>query len=88
MKIEVKKPTEEEVQELGVESWGIWTCEKSEFDWSYSDREICLILEGKVTVKTDSGEVNFGVGDLVTFPSGLNCRWVVHEPVRKHYKFG
>jgi len=87
-KITVKKPTEKELQELEVKSWGTWTCEKSEFDWTYSDKETCYILEGKVTVKTSDGQTDFSKGDLVIFPKGLSCRWIVHEPVKKHYKFG
>jgi uncharacterized cupin superfamily protein len=86
--IQVHKPTEEELVELGVRSWSIWTCEPSTFDWHYDDKEICYLLEGQVTVKTDNGEVSFGAGDMVVFPEGLSCVWQVSEGVRKHYKFG
>jgi hypothetical protein len=88
MEVQVKKPTKEELDTMGVREWGIWSCDVSEFDWSYSDREVCYFLDGKVTVKTSSGEVSFGKGDLVTFPKGLNCRWIVLAPVKKHYRFG
>jgi len=88
MKISVKKPTEKELKELGVKTWGIWTCEPSSFDWVYSDREVCYFLEGKVTVKAGNEEVNFGKGDLVEFPKGLTCIWIIHEAVKKHYRFG
>ncbi len=87
-KIEVRKPTESELEELGVKSWPIWECEPSTFDWEYSDKETCYILEGKVTVKSDDQEVSFGAGDLVIFPKGLKCVWNVEQAVRKHYKFG
>ncbi len=37
----------------------------------------------------DEGEpVEFGKGDLVTFPEGTCCTWKVEEPIRKHYRFG
>jgi len=88
MEITVKKPTPQELETLGVKSWGIWTCEAKTFDWQYDDREICFFLAGKVTVKAGKQEVHFGTGDLVTFPKGLSCTWIVHEPVRKHYRFG
>ena len=88
MEITVKKPTQEELEVLNVKSWGTWECEKSVFDWTYADREIAYLYEGKVTVKTPAGEVSFGAGDLVTFPKGLSCTWTVEEPVRKVYKFG
>ena len=61
----------------------------SSFDWTYDDKETCLLLEGEVTVTPDGGEpVKFGAGDLVVFPSGMDCRWDVHKAVRKHYRFG
>ena len=88
MKIEVRKPEQSELEEKGILSWPIWTCEPSEFDWSYGEMETCFILEGKVTVQTDEGSVTFGKGDLVIFPEGLSCVWRVEEAVRKHYKFG
>src|SRR5512132_3519779 len=37
---------------------------------------------GQVT--TAEGEaVEFGAGDLVTFPRGLKCTWEVRKPIRK-----
>lgn len=88
MEIEVRKPTEEEIETMGIRGWPIWQCEPSTFDWYYDDRETCLLLEGDVTVKTDTGEVHFAAGDLVVFPKGLSCVWVVAGKVRKHYRFG
>ena len=88
MNIEVRKPSQEELDQLGVTEWGIWTCEPSTFDWYYSDKETCYILEGKVSVKTDSETVEFKKGDLVVFPKGLSCDWTVIEKVKKYYKFG
>ncbi|MBI3038731.1 cupin domain-containing protein [bacterium] len=87
-KIIVKKPTKDDLQKLGVNKWEIWTCNPSTFDWTYSEKETCYLLEGKVTVKTPSEETSFGAGDLVTFPSGLKCTWKVQESVKKHYRFG
>ena len=45
MKMKKKIPTEEELEKLNVKSWGTWTKEASEFDWSYGDTETCYILE-------------------------------------------
>ena len=39
-------PAEERLAELNVRQWPIWTCEPSEFPWSYDERETCYILEG------------------------------------------
>ena len=89
--VDIKKkiPTEEELKKLDVESWGIWSKEKSKFDWSYNDIETCYILEGEVEVTAEDGQkVEFKKGDLVQFPKGLNCTWNVKKPVRKYYNFG
>ncbi len=85
-----KLPSEEELDKLGVKSWGIWEKEKSIFDYSYDDTETCYILDGEVEVTDNkSGEkLEFKKGDLVQFPKGLECVWNVRKPVRKHYNFG
>jgi len=87
--VRIKKPTEEELAQLGVEDWPIWEKEVSVFDWFYSEPETFYVLEGKVRVEMDKGEpVEFGKGDLVHFSQGVGCRWDVREPIRKHYRFG
>ena len=85
--IKIKKPTEEELEELDIKQWQPWECNPSTFDWAYIDNETCYILEGRAKVKTDNGEVEFGKGDLVEFPRGLKCKWEVVEKIKKVYKF-
>ena len=87
MKIEISKVSKNELSEMGVFSWPIWSCEVSEFDWEYSDKESCLLLDGEVEVKSEFETVRFSAGDFVVFPRGLKCRWKVIRPVRKHYTF-
>ena len=86
MKIEVRKPTENERKEAS--SWPIWSKEVSSFPWRYAEKETCLILDGEVTVKAGNEEVSFKSGDYVIFPEGLDCAWNIQKAVRKHYKFG
>ena len=86
-KIDVKKPTKEDLDKLGVESWGTWECDVSVFDWEYDTEETCYILDGQVVVKSDEGETEIKAGDLVTFRKGLRCVWDVKKPIRKHYRF-
>jgi len=82
-------PGSEQLEQLGVAGWPIWSCGVSRFPWTYDEQETCLLLEGDVTVMPEGGEaVRFGAGDLVVFPAGLSCTWDVHAPVRKHYRFG
>jgi len=91
--IVVRRPSEDELREMGVFSWPTWDSPVRTFDWYYSDTETCYFLEGKVRVHVPSISspeevVEIGKGDLVTFPKGLSCTWEVLEPVRKHYTFG
>jgi uncharacterized protein len=87
--IHVKKPTEDELEKLGVDSWPIWKKEVSVFSWEYDEKETCYILEGEVEVTPENGKpVKFGKGDLVIFSEGLKCTWKVIKPVKKHYRFG
>ena len=82
----VKKPSGEEIK--SCKAWPIWTCQPSTFDWSYTEKETCLLIEGKVTVTDGTDSVSFGPGDFVVFPEGLECTWQVNEAVKKHYNFG
>jgi uncharacterized cupin superfamily protein len=83
------RPAPARLDRLGVHSWPIWEKEASEFPWHYGEREVCYLLEGDVVVTPDGGEpVEFGKGDLVTFPEGMSCTWLVRQDVRKHYRFG
>jgi hypothetical protein len=82
----VKKADKEDKARCG--DWPIWECKPSEFDWAYTEKETCLILEGNVTVTDGKDSVSFGPGDLVVFPVDLECTWKVKKAVRKHYNFG
>jgi len=88
MKIEVRKPIENEIEDLKILGWPIWSCEPSTFDWTYSDKETCYLLEGDAIVETAEETVQFGAGDIVVFPAGLSCIWQVKKTINKHYKFG
>ena len=89
MNIKVKKPTKDELDSLGVESWPVWEKETSSFDWHYDQKESCYFLKGEVEVEIESGEkVKIEKGDFATFPKGLSCKWHIKRDVRKHYKFG
>jgi uncharacterized protein len=88
--IEIERnPSQERLAALGLSSWPIWEKEVSTFDWHYDERETCYLLAGRVRVAPAVGApVEFGAGDLVVFPAGLDCVWTITEPVRKHYRFG
>lgn len=85
--IKKKKPSKEELENLGIDSWSPWECDKSVFDWEYSDEEWAYVFEGNVVVKTPSGEVEINAGDFVKFPKGLKCTWDVKKKIRKVYTY-
>ena len=85
MTVYVRKPTEQEITHM--KNNPVWECGVSEFDWSYSAQETCLLTDGEVTVDYEGGSVSFTAGDYVIFPKGLKCVWKVTKPVRKHYEF-
>jgi uncharacterized cupin superfamily protein len=83
-----RNPSQEHLDKLGVTGWDIWTKEASEFPWFYDAQEICYLLEGDVVVTSENGEsVEFGKGDLVTFPKGMSCTWKIRSDVKKYYRF-
>ncbi len=84
----INQLTRDELESRNVFQWPIWECEISEFPWTYSEKESCLILEGEIEIKTDYKVVHIKQGDFVVFPAGLSCIWKVTSPVCKHYNFG
>lgn len=83
-----KHPSPQQLVELSVTHWPIWTKEVSVFPWTYDSTEICYFLEGEVIVTPESGmPVMMGKGDLVTFPHGMSCTWDIRRAVKKHYSF-
>jgi len=87
--INIEKPSQQKLSELGVDSWFVWEKDVSQFDWIYDEKEVCYILAGRAVVIPENGEsVEFSAGDLVTFQKGLKCVWDIKEPIRKHYQFG
>jgi len=82
-----ERPDEERLRELGVERWSSWECEPSTFDWEYDSDETFYVHEGKVRVTYPGGSIEFGPGDLVTFPRGMKCTWHVEKKISKVFTF-
>lgn len=36
----------------------------------------------------DGTPVEIIAGELAIFPAGMSSTWVIHGPLRKHYRFG
>lgn len=81
------KPAETRLASLGVTKWPTWNKEVSVFPWVFHEQEIAYILEGECVITPQGGTaVNFGKGDLVTFPAGTKAQWEVKKPLHKHYQ--
>jgi len=83
----VRKPTPADT--AAAKNWPVWEHAADTFEWFYTQKEKCLILQGRVTVRSMDGKdsVSFGAGDWVEFPKDLECVWEIKEAVRKHYDF-
>lgn len=75
--------------QLYMVAFNRWGCPPSKFPWTYSNKETCYLLQGKVKVTPDGSNesVEIGAGDLVEFPKGMSCTWDVSVAVDKHYNF-
>jgi len=83
-----RNPAPAKLEVLGVYDWPVWHSEIDRFPWTYAKTEVCYLVEGSATVTPDEGDpVTLEAGDLVTFAKGLSCRWEVHSPIEKHYRF-
>ena len=82
------QPDQPLLRQLDVNNWDVWEKQASEFPWTYDAQETCYFLEGEVVVTTDDGrQYVMGKGDLVVFPRGLSCTWLIKKAVKKYYKF-
>lgn len=86
-KVIIKSLTEEEKNQLGINSWPFWEKEISRFDYTYLQTEHCFILQGEVVVETSDMIYFIKSGDFVTFEKGLICTWDIKEDIKKQYHF-
>lgn len=86
-KVTIKKLDKEEMTDLGIKSWPVWTKEVSRFEWTYSGNEECYIIDGEFSVETAEGTHEIKAGDFVIFEDGLSCIWDIKKPVKKYYNF-
>ena len=65
---------------------GIWQGEPGSHKVSYTEEEVCFLLEGKVVVSDDDGnEINLSKGDMFAIPAGFNGVWTTLETAKKLY---
>ncbi|GGE48330.1 cupin domain-containing protein [Actibacterium pelagium] len=65
---------------------GHWGSEECEIDVSYSESELCVIVEGRVSLTSKDGAVaEFKAGDAFVIPSGFEGTWKSIGTVKKIY---
>lgn len=81
-----QNPSAEEIQDLDVFNYPIWTKETSKFSQIYDADKLCYFVEGEVLVTPTWGEpIHINSGDLVTFHAGVACTWQIKSHVKMHY---
>jgi hypothetical protein len=87
--VKESNPNPARLKALGVDDWPVWEKGVSKFPWEYIEDETSYILEGRAIIHPEGGEaVEIRKGDLVTFPSELECTWEILEPLKKRYRIG
>jgi uncharacterized cupin superfamily protein len=66
---------------------GFWECSPGSFKTARDGvNEVVLVLEGKGTLVSDTGErVEHKAGDMVLIPNGWRGVWEIHEHFKKQY---
>jgi uncharacterized cupin superfamily protein len=91
----VAKATPEQISELGVKNWGVWsTAGSAKYKTGvksplkvYDGNELSYIISGKmeITPVATGVPVLVQAGDFVTFPDEFECYWFVIEEIVKNY---
>jgi uncharacterized cupin superfamily protein len=65
---------------------GIWASDVGAMKISYTEEELCVILEGKIKLTAhDGSSIVFGPGSTFVIPAGFQGIWETLEPVKKIY---
>jgi uncharacterized protein len=65
---------------------GAWRCTPGRFRYHYTYDETLVVVSGRATVSTESGEVvALAAGDIAFFARGQWCTWDVQETVLKGF---
>jgi uncharacterized protein len=68
----------------GLASTMVWHCTEGKFNWYYDFDETILILEGAITLESDTMKpTRYGPGDVIFFRDGAHARWHVEGEVKK-----
>jgi uncharacterized protein len=62
----------------------VWECTAGRFEWHYKKDEILFVVSGEAIITTaQAKEFRMGPGDVVFFPAGTSCTWLIKDRIRK-----
>ena len=64
---------------------GIWQAEPGTLAVSYTETELCVLVEGRVRLTASDGSVEFGPGDAFVIAGGFRGSWELIGRVTKLY---
>jgi uncharacterized protein len=65
---------------------GRWSSTPGKWRVRYTENELCVLTEGRVTIESVAGECQqFAAGDAFVVPAGFEGTWTVHEDCTKFY---
>jgi hypothetical protein len=65
---------------------GVFTANPSRFGYAFETDETIHILDGRVRIELDSGDVvELQPGDIASFPKGEHATWEILEPFREFF---
>ena len=65
---------------------GLWTSTSGKWRISYTEHELCVLIEGRVRIESADGDRHeFKAGDAFVVPAGFEGVWEVVEPCKKWY---
>jgi uncharacterized cupin superfamily protein len=64
---------------------GIWQAEPGVLAVSYSETELCVLIEGRVRLSDAAGSVEFGPGEAFVVAAGFRGSWESIGRVKKVY---
>jgi uncharacterized cupin superfamily protein len=68
----------------GLTTLVVWECTAGIFEWRYTRDETLVVLSGEASIVESQGRARrFGPGDVVFFPAGSRCTWIVEDRIRK-----
>lgn len=82
----VKKLSNQEYKQLGIDTWEPWENTTHKAPWEIEETETFYVLEGEVNITVDDKNYHVTKDMVVSLPKGLVCMWDIPKFLKKVYK--